>query len=94
VVNDGFSAGAMISVFRPHLITLDITMPGMGGEEVLRYLRGVPDFDQIRILVVSANEPSRMAADCAALYDGYLEKPFENEELVAAVTGLLSHARS
>lgn len=93
IVNDGLSAGALIPVFQPHLITLDITMPGLGGEEVLRYLRGVPAFDQVRILVVSANEPDRMPADCAKLYDGYLEKPFENEELVAAVEGLLAHGR-
>lgn len=94
MAHDGLSAGALANVFQPDLITLDITMAGMGGEEVLRYLRSSSEYNHVRILVVSANEPGRLPPDCAALYDGYLEKPFENEQLVARVKGLLRHEPS
>ena len=36
IAPDGFSAGAMLGTFIPHVVTLDLSMPGISGREVLK----------------------------------------------------------
>lgn len=62
VVHDGPAAIAACQSRRPHVLLLDMMMPGMSGLEVLGYLRGTGLADDCDVLFVSA---SANAADRA-----------------------------
>jgi CheY-like chemotaxis protein len=51
---EGASALKMLPEFKPDLIQLDLAMPGMDGVEVIRQIRGWPEFRKVPILVVSS----------------------------------------
>jgi CheY-like chemotaxis protein len=65
---------------RPDLVVTDLMMPVMSGRELIERLRADPETSSIPIVVVSAN--SRIV-DIGA--DAVLRKPFDPEDLVAAV---------
>lgn len=86
---DGFQAGVKISSGRPDLITLDLSMPGMDGFDVIRYIRQQADLADMRILVISGLSASELATARALGADATLSKPFENEQLAQLVQHLL-----
>ncbi len=64
---------------RPDLITLDLSIPGMNGIEVLKQLRAEPQTQTIPIVCISAQPDPKIAIDRGA--DFYLEKPIEIDRL-------------
>jgi DNA-binding response OmpR family regulator len=80
---DGRAALDRIAEETPGLILLDMRMPGMNGWEFarefrVRYGRSVP------IVVVTAAENARARAEEIEA-DGWLAKPFDLDDVVAAV---------
>ena len=76
--------------FQPDIILLDITMPGIGGYEVCRLLRAIPDLRDTTVIMVSANK----GVDCKAkAYEvgarDYITKPFTEESLHESVSFFL-----
>src|SRR5271170_2376992 len=51
---EGSAALKLLPIFKPDLIQVDIAMPGMDGVEVIRQIRGWPEFRKVPILVVSS----------------------------------------
>ncbi|MBT6148572.1 MAG: response regulator transcription factor, partial [Gemmatimonadetes bacterium] len=88
VAGDGFTAGAQFSLFEPAVVTLDLQIPGMGGMDVLRFVRETERLADIKILVVSAMPQQQLEAALKAGADGYLPKPFDNAELLVRVSEL------
>ena len=86
---DGEEALAVIAQWQPHVITLDVVMPRLGGFETLEQLRGDPDTVGIPVVMVTARAQSadRERGDALGV-DAYLTKPFEPAELVAVVARL------
>jgi two-component system KDP operon response regulator KdpE len=71
----------------PNLVLLDMNMPGMGGLETCRAVRGGSDIPVI-ILSVRNSEKDKVAAlDAGA--DDYVTKPFSIEELLARIRAAL-----
>jgi two-component system KDP operon response regulator KdpE len=71
----------------PSLVLLDMNMPGMGGLETCRAIRGGSDMPVI-ILSVRNTEKDKVAAlDAGA--DDYVTKPFSIEELLARIRAAL-----
>lgn len=72
------------------VVTLDLLLPeGPDGFDVLRRIRSDPELDTTRVVVVTAaarDEDERRVSSAGA--DAYFAKPFEPEELVAAVRRL------
>ncbi|MBX3158293.1 MAG: response regulator [Deltaproteobacteria bacterium] len=67
-------------------VLLDVTMPGLGGAEVVRELRMIrPD---VRVILMSGYERTRPVLDEPA--HGFLQKPFRSEDLLHAVAKLLA----
>ncbi|MDR7298296.1 excisionase family DNA binding protein [Pelomonas aquatica] len=90
--SDGFLAGSMLHIFKPHLMTLDIHMPGIDGFGVLRFLREQPPPFPLKVLVVSGESEPRLRQALELGAHGALAKPFENEELRQAVARILGEA--
>lgn len=68
---------------RPDLLILDLGLPDMDGEEVIRQLR---TWTALPILVLSArSEEARKVSALDAGADDYLTKPFGNLELMARI---------
>ncbi|HEU0105770.1 MAG TPA: response regulator [Vicinamibacteria bacterium] len=69
--------------FHPHVITLDVLMPGMDGWSVLRELKADPKLSAIPVIMIT------MADDRSTGYalgaSDYLTKPIDRERLAASV---------
>jgi signal transduction histidine kinase/CheY-like chemotaxis protein len=69
--------------FHPHVITLDVLMPGMDGWSVLRELKADPKLANIPVIMIT------MADDRSTGYalgaSDYLTKPIDRERLAASV---------
>ena len=89
VAADGFQAGTKLMKDRPILVTLDLSMPGLSGYDVLSFVRETPEIASTRILVISAlgGEALQKAIDLGA--DAILNKPFDNHELVEVINKLV-----
>jgi two-component system, OmpR family, response regulator VicR len=86
---DGFQAGVKIITEKPDLIILDLSMPGLDGFDVIRFVRQHTDLIALKVLVLSGlaeadlAEAVRVGADCA------ISKPFDNESFLNRVNALL-----
>ena len=80
---DGPAALEAIRHHLPDLVFLDLNMPGLDGQAVLREWAGNPPCE---IVVVTANDSLQMAIDCMKLGAAdYLTKPYEIEQVRAFV---------
>ena len=74
------------------LVTLDLHMPGMKGEDVMRTIRR--EFPQIEIIVITGCGSIEAAAEgVRAGISDYLQKPFDVVQVTAAVTRALARRR-
>jgi CheY-like chemotaxis protein len=71
----------------PRLLITDLRMPGMAGDELVRYARAV-GLSSLPIIVTSAHMPHRESVIPGATV--FLAKPFELEELLALVQQMLA----
>lgn len=75
---------------RPHLIVLDIDMPGLGGIEVSQRLRNAPSFAGVPIILLTSHaEQEYIQAGVDAGANDYIVKPFSPQELATRVDDLL-----
>ncbi|HEX9038418.1 MAG TPA: response regulator [Ktedonobacterales bacterium] len=94
VAKTGEEGVALAASETPHLILLDLMLPGMDGFEVLEYLRGRSRTAHIPVVVVSAkNDPESIVRAFEVNVDDYVRKPFNNDELMARVGAQLRHAQ-
>ena len=75
------------------LVLMDVQMPLMDGGEATRQIRALPDpaLVKIPILAMTANafeEDRKSALECGM--NGFLSKPINIEELIAALSSLLA----
>jgi signal transduction histidine kinase/DNA-binding response OmpR family regulator len=89
VANDGHQALRMIPTFRPHVVFLDIGMPGLSGYEAAAAIRRDPLFDAVRLVALTGwgGEGDR-ARSAEAGFDLHLTKPATTEALERALAGL------
>jgi DNA-binding NarL/FixJ family response regulator len=91
--NDGQEALAMVDHYHPDLIVTDIIMPRMNGYELVRRVRQQPGFRLLPVILLTARTKTQerilgYQSGC----DLYLPKPFELEELAAAIRNLLERS--
>lgn len=86
---NGADALRFLSTQKPDLIIMDVLMPLLGGEGVMRKLQQMPILDEVRIIVLTAYPRFRDSA-LFVRADQFLVKPVTPQQIVAAVRATLS----
>ena len=90
VATTGFDAGMMVKEYRPDLIVLDVMLPDINGREVCHRVRDDKSLEDVRILCISGMiEEDRIQELKLSGADDFLHKPFDIEELIDRMCGLL-----
>jgi DNA-binding response OmpR family regulator len=78
----------------PHIVLLDIMMPGMDGYEVCRRIRRTPKLAGSVVLMLTAKKlPDDRRLGFEAGADDYMTKPFSPLELMSAIRGAMRDGR-
>jgi len=76
--------------FAPHVILLDIRMPGMDGYEICRRIKSCDWGKSIRLIAQSGCPPStERERALRAGFSAYLAKPYSMDELQATIRNIL-----
>ena len=85
--NDGEEGVKAIKRLNPHVVILDLMMPGMDGWQVCKSVR---EFSNVPIVILSAlDDPAMIASALDAGADDYLVKPVSSSILVAHLNRLI-----
>jgi DNA-binding response OmpR family regulator len=88
--SSGEEALSVINDIEPDLIVLDVVLPGLSGYELCRKIKSKKSLDSTKVLfltVLSRDVDLKWMRECEC--DGYLAKPFENDELLKKVDEML-----
>ena len=84
--HDGESALIAAAQFQPDVVLLDLGLPGMGGIEVARRLRELPQLASVRIVALTGRgEPRERTRSAAAGIEAHLVKPVDLETIIEAI---------
>jgi len=87
-VANGLAALDAVASVRPDVVILDILLPGLDGERVLRQLRA--EGSRLPVIMVTARDGlSDKIRNLSTGADDYLTKPFDIDELVARIGTIL-----
>jgi len=92
VACDGVSALKLIADQRPGAVITDLQMPGMTGLELLAEIKRIDEQLPVILMTAYATVQTAVQAMKTGAFD-YITKPFEGDQLVAAVSRALEHAR-
>lgn len=87
----GYECLEKLEKTKPDLILMDIMMPGMDGKETVKKIRRNPETKDLAVAFLTVSVASGFAAKTLkelGVID-YINKPFENEELIERVNKLL-----
>lgn len=77
------TALAVGRLFQPHVVFLDLNLPGADGREILSGLKacGTPISDAVYVCLTGSNDPDDEAACLSAGFDYFIKKPIESASL-------------
>jgi excisionase family DNA binding protein len=91
--SSGYEAGMTTQMFRPDLILLDYMLPDVNGNVVCQTIRGNPEFENTRIIIVSGvikqDEIDQLLRSGAS---DFVRKPFTISELTEKIDSALQAA--
>ena len=94
VARNGNEALELIEAEMPDLVLLDIMMPQKSGYEVCQRMRERPDWQHIKIVMLSAKgRDAEVNKGLSIGADLYVTKPFSTQELMDKIKGLVGGAR-
>ncbi len=93
LARDGDAALKQVETHRPDLVLLDVMMSLKSGYEVCERMRERPDWQDIKIIMLSAKgREAEVSKGLSLGADSYVTKPFSNQELLARIGALLGQA--
>jgi CheY-like chemotaxis protein len=88
---DGWTGLTLVRDRRPDLVLLDLHLPDVPGEEVLRRLWEDPATRRVPVAVLTADAtPAQKRRLLAAGATAYLTKPFDIADVLQLVDGILA----
>jgi DNA-binding response OmpR family regulator len=95
LAQSGKDAIDQISMSKPDLILLDIMLPDLDGYEIFQMIRENPQWDDIKVIYLSAkNRDVDIAKGLNLGVDAYVTKPFSNADLMEKVRALVGPSAS
>ena len=91
--HDGESALEMVNADPPHVVLLDVLMPGMGGLDVLRMIKSMHPETQVILLTGHGSTRGGIDGMKQGAFD-YLMKPVRIEELLAKLKEAIAQGES
>ena len=88
-VNDSLKVHAAIDQEQPDLLILDLWMPRLSGQEVLKHLRKHSNHNQLKVIVISASRDGEQIAKEAGA-NQFIAKPFDLNNILDSVNTLLN----
>ena len=91
---DGIEGIEAIRAQKPNLIMLDFLLPRMSGYEVYEEIQSDPAFQSIPLVMMSGRreELTEKIQEPFEFFE-FIEKPFEQKELIGAIKGAMAKAR-
>lgn len=91
---DGIEGIEAIRAQKPNLIMLDFLLPRMSGYEVYEEIQSKPEFQSIPLVMMSGRreEVTEKIQEPFEFFE-FIEKPFEQRELVGAIKAAMAKAR-
>ena len=91
---DGVEGLDAIREQRPNLIMLDFLLPRMSGWEVFQEVQGQADLQRIPLVLMSGRkeEVTEKISEPFEYFE-FIQKPFEQKELIEAIKGAMTKAR-
>ena len=88
--SSGYEAGMATERFRPELILLDYMLPDVNGNVVCQTIRRNPEFENIKIVIVSGVvKEDEIAQLLKSGAEDFIRKPFNITELTDKITTVL-----
>jgi CheY-like chemotaxis protein len=85
---DGSEGLEQVRASHPNLVICDVMMPGIDGIQMVKMLRQMPEHRAMPVLMITAHGDARQNAILAGA-NKTLGKPFDLDELIAMVRGIL-----
>ncbi|MCS0630559.1 Hpt domain-containing protein [Telluria mixta] len=90
LAKDGVDALEQMQEMRPDLMLVDIEMPRMDGFDLTRHVRGDAATAALPIIMITSRTADKHRNVALGLgVDAYFGKPYQEDALLAAITGLL-----
>ncbi|MDT3401372.1 response regulator [Mucilaginibacter terrae] len=87
-VLNSLTAISTIALEKPDLVLIDLWMPGISGDQIVKQMRQNPAFVNLPVIVISASTDGREIALTAGAND-FIEKPYDIDDLVNKVNKYL-----
>lgn len=89
---DGFDAGAQLMDKKPGFVFLDLSLPGVNGQEICKQIKRDPAFGKPYIIIITALDNPSLEAELLALgADKFYRKPLVMPELIACINDLIEN---
>ncbi|MFD0765128.1 PleD family two-component system response regulator [Mucilaginibacter lutimaris] len=88
---NSLNIASIITKENPDLLVLDLWMPVLSGDQVLKALRNNPETKDLPVIVISASGDGKTIAMNAGAND-FLAKPFDLDQLLGRVKTLVKAA--
>jgi DNA-binding response OmpR family regulator len=89
--SNGRAAMEFLAAGRPDLVCLDLTLPDVSGYDLCEYIRGTKALATVPVLMISARGTLLDRAQAEEVgADGYLTKPFSQDEFNQQVLSMLA----
>jgi excisionase family DNA binding protein len=81
-----FEAGSVAEAFKPQIMLLDVSLPGLAGREAVRSIRNSPDLATAKLIAVTQPLREGEAENLKQQgFDATLPRPFEVSQAVAVI---------
>jgi CheY-like chemotaxis protein len=89
--NNSLNVFSLAKNEQPGLLLLDLWMPSLNGDQVLKTLKQDPETSHLPVMFISAStEVETIAVQSGA--NGYISKPFEIKDLISKIENTLATA--
>ena len=88
---NGETAIELVAQLKPHLVCLDVLMPGMDGLEALKSIREA--HPEVRVILITGQATSDVVSEALKLgANGFVVKPFSADKVLKAIHTALGNA--